>query len=107
MAALVPLNAQQHSAYVAVSRSRILPAGTIDGSKTPDLIPDVLAYRLVFAAFSEPAGASPAQLNRQRAKLSQLELNVRDSTCFLAPLADFHGQYHASCMNGNDGKEMV
>ena len=32
--------------------------GAIDGSRTPDLIPDAMAYRLFFEAIEEPFAAS-------------------------------------------------
>lgn len=41
----------------------------IDGSKTPALIPDSVAYRYFFGAVSEPPNASAEQRKRQAAKL--------------------------------------
>jgi hypothetical protein len=43
--------------------------GAIDGSKTPELIPDSVAFRMFFEAVSEPPLPTPEQVRRQRAKL--------------------------------------
>jgi hypothetical protein len=87
----------QHASHLAAPprQGQILPPGTIDGSKTPEVIPDVIAYRLVFAAFSEPADAAPAQLARQGAKLSQLKLSDSDAVAVTFALSDFHSRYSA------------
>lgn len=71
------------------------PPGTIDGSKTPSLIPDATAYRLVFRALAEPPNASLAQVARQKRKLSRIVSSEAEYLGFSAALADFQVKYFA------------
>lgn len=75
-------------------KNNLHPPGTIDGSKTPEQIPDDVAYRLFFRAVSEPSNASPAQRERLRVKLLRAQLSDAD----LTPLVEALGNYH-------DGRE--
>src|SRR5437867_1277858 len=59
-----PCSLAQHGDHAAVQS-----AGTIHGSKTPELIPDSMAYQLFFRAMSEPPNPSPAQRARQLSRL--------------------------------------
>ena len=77
----------------STSTTPVLPPGTIDGSKTPDLIPDIVAYRLVFVAFSEPPNPTAEQASRQHAKLGSLELSKPDIDIFSSELSRFHDRY--------------
>jgi hypothetical protein len=65
------------------------PPGIIDGSKTPDLIPDEAAYRVVFIAFAEPANATDAQKTRFRAKLCPAGLRKDDEQALFSILSAF------------------
>jgi hypothetical protein len=64
--------------------------GAIDGAKTPELIPDAIAYRLFFEAIAEPPSATTAQLRRQRMKLLQARLEEDDLNVIASVMADFH-----------------
>ncbi len=46
-----PLHAHQHTLVVTSPGKAMLPGG-IDGSKTPELIPDAVAYRVFFRALT-------------------------------------------------------
>lgn len=50
----------------------------VDGSKTPDRIPDELAYQHFFLAISDPGQSSANAVSRQKAWLSRLELSAAD-----------------------------
>jgi hypothetical protein len=64
--------------------------GTIDGAKNPELIPDAIAYRLVFLAIMEPENPTEEQRARARAKISIAGLSEDDTVAFLLHLSRFH-----------------
>jgi len=71
------------------------PPGTIDGAKNPELIPDDVAYRLVFLGVAEPGDASDAQKARFRAKIASAGLNEEDTEAFRVILAALQKQLDA------------
>jgi hypothetical protein len=79
----------------AQQSSMAMKVRVIEGSKTPELIPDSTAYRLVFVGLSEPPDATAAQIARETRKLSRLDLTEGERAVFTAVLADFHTKYTA------------
>jgi len=77
------------------------PPGTIDGSKNPELIPDMVAYRLVLLAIAEPENASDAQQARFRAKIASAQLNEDDLQMLLGILGTFQNQMDALTAQAN------
>lgn len=71
------------------------PPGMIDGSKNPELIPDLAAYRAVLLAFSEPENATDAQKARFQAKIAPAGLSDPDTDAFLGVLTNFRKQSDA------------
>jgi hypothetical protein len=71
------------------------PPDTIDGAKHPELIPDDVAYRLIFLAVAEPEGAPAARIALARAKIAPARLSEDDAEAFLALLAAFRKQFDA------------
>src|SRR5438034_1307525 len=71
------------------SRESIIPPGTIDGSKTPWLIPDSVAYRLFFVTVAEPAERTNVQIRRQRSRLAQAKLTDADYEAVVTILSKF------------------
>ncbi len=69
--------------------------GTIDGAKNPELIPDEVAYRMLFLAVAEPEDATDEQKARARAKIIEAELNEADTEAFLNLTTDFHKEMTA------------
>ena len=65
------------------------PPGTIDGAKNPELIPDAVAYRLLFLAVAEPENATDEQKARARAKINPAGLDEADVEAFLKLLEQF------------------
>lgn len=65
------------------------PPGTIDGAKNPELIPDAVAYRLLFLAVAEPENATDEQKARARGKMNPAGLSETDVEAFLLLLAQF------------------
>ncbi len=61
----------------------------VDGSKTPDQIPDNLAYQHFFAAVSAHPSPSAQGLGRQSAQLLPLNLSVADQQSLVQALAVF------------------
>lgn len=68
---------------------------TIDGAKHPELIPDDVAYRLVFLAIAEPENAPAARIALARAKIAPAGLGADDTAAFLALLTAFRKQFDA------------
>jgi hypothetical protein len=66
------------------------PPGTIDGAKNPELIPDDVAYRLIFIAFAEPEDATAEQKVRARGKINPIGFSSDDADAFLQLLAQFY-----------------
>jgi hypothetical protein len=65
------------------------PPGTIDGAKTPELIPDETAWRMVFLGIAEPEAATEEQKARAQAKIASIGLNKQDAEAFLYMLSQF------------------
>ena len=68
------------------------PPGTIDGAKNPELIPDDVAYRVLFLAVAEPENPTEEQLARARAKISRAQLSEEDTAAFLNAATQFKAQ---------------
>ena len=66
-----------------------LPAGSIDGAVNPELIPDVVAYRLFFSAAAEGSSPSSLQVVRQDAKLRPIQLAPDDKAALVDALSEF------------------
>jgi hypothetical protein len=64
--------------------------GTIDGAKTPHLIPDDVAWRIFFRSVSEPANPSTDENKRQKARLKELDLSEADYAALRRILSNFH-----------------
>jgi hypothetical protein len=77
------------------------PPGTIDGSKNPELIPDIVAYRLVLLGIAEPENATDAQQARFRAKIASAQLNEDDLQMLLGILGTFQNQMDALTAQAN------
>jgi len=77
------------------------PAGTIDGAKNPELIPDQVAYRLVLLGIAEPENATDAQKARFQAKIAPAGLDVSDTEALLGVLAPFQTQLDGLNAQGN------
>jgi len=72
-----------------VAQNTALPSGTIDGQVTPELIPDVVAFRLFFTALAVDANPSAAQQQRQESLLCAAHLSDTDKHMLLLALPDF------------------
>jgi len=59
----------------------------VDGSKTPDRIPDYLAYRHFIMITAVPATASTRQVGRRDAFLARVNLSENDRAAYLNALA--------------------
>jgi hypothetical protein len=71
------------------------PPDTIDGAKHPELIPDEVAYRLIFLAVAEPEGAPAERTALARAKIAPARLSEDDAVAFLSLLTAFRKQFDA------------
>ena len=71
------------------------PPDTIDGAKNPELIPDDVAYRLIFLAIAEPEDAPPERLALARDKIAPTGLSENDTQAFLLLLTGFRKQFDA------------
>jgi len=91
-----------------LAREQQLPPGTIDGSVTPELIPDIVAFRLFFSVACEgPANPSvmpssgaaapshPEISDKQRAIIRPVQLDDNDQDALFTELASFKNNLHA------------
>lgn len=97
----------------------VLPPDTIDGSVTPELIPDIVACRLFFTAASAaphdvtasashlPSPVGTAESPRQRAKLHPAELNSDDEAALVAILADFRASLDSIQISGTSLNDLA
>jgi hypothetical protein len=72
---------------------KVEPASIIDGSKTPDLIPDVTAYRLYFLAVAQRADATADQQKLQRLHIQRLDITESETQTLRSVLEEFRVQY--------------
>jgi hypothetical protein len=75
------------------STAKNVPPGWVDGSKTPNLIPDRAAYRLVFMRLMLPVSADATMIARQEARLTRIGLSAADATVLRQALASFADSY--------------
>jgi len=80
-----------HDLVTTLSGVKML-AGGVDGAITPELIPDLVAYRLFMTAVAEAFDATPQQRVRQRAKLARAHLSERDLQQLFVILAAFQAR---------------
>lgn len=64
------------------------PAGTIDGSQTPELISREVAFLMILRAFAEPVTATAEQVQRAKVRMSAIGLTKDDAVAFRAILTD-------------------
>jgi hypothetical protein len=81
-------------AQVLGSNSPSLPPGFIDGSKTPDLIPDHAAFRLVFLSLTMSASTQNA-MARQDAFVDKVGLSDVDKATLKRVLITFASEHSA------------
>lgn len=84
-----PVLSAQHSHGTSQSGSPIQLKVVVDGSKTPDQIPDNLAYYHFFAAVSAHPFPTAQELGRQSAQLLALHLSEADQQSLVQALAVF------------------
>ena len=65
----------------------------IHGSETPELIPDVLAYRLFLDANVQPENPTPADLAKQHARLARIGLAGVEETLLNEEISKFHNAH--------------
>jgi hypothetical protein len=82
-----PLFAQQHN--------HAATAPHIDGSQHPELIPDLVAYRLYLVTVGELLEATAADKMRQQSHLNRVGLEDDDAAVLLNTANDFKKQYRA------------
>lgn len=82
------LSAQHVHSMAQPGSTNQLPV-LVDGSKTPDQIPDSLAYQQFFAAVSAHPSPSAQELARQNAQLLPLSLSPADQQNLVQALAAF------------------
>ena len=68
-------------------------SAAIDGSKTPDLIPDSTACRLVLLSLSLPLHPSPTDIAKQGYRLKRIGLTPFDSDTLTSLLTEFSSTY--------------
>ena len=79
----------------------------IDGAVHPELIPDLLAYRLYFSSISVSGDALQADRIRQQSQLSQTGLRNDDQEIIRSVVADFRSSYEAAITQYNQKASSV
>ncbi len=74
----------------APSQAGGLPAGTIDGSKNPQLIPDDIAWSVFISSTSLMSKTSPKRYAARMEKLRGLGIPSSDLTTLDSKLTEFH-----------------
>jgi hypothetical protein len=100
---LVVMALALHAFLLAQAPSSSPPPGWIDGSQTPDLIPDQAAFRLVFLAMSVPPSPSQNAVARQNAVFKRIGFSDADAATLQAALITFaasHSAWEQSAANG-------
>lgn len=72
---------------------RAMPPGTIDGKDHPELIPDLMAYRLFFVQVTLPDRPTPDDSRRHEAKLGIIGLSDFDRVILELAVSNFHNRY--------------
>ena len=91
----------------SASHQHATPSDIIDGSVHPELIPDVVAYRLYFVAISENPTPLPNESRRQHAHLQGAGLKENDIQAAAHILASFKSQYSTLIDQYNTSKEVL
>jgi hypothetical protein len=73
----------------------IVVVPVIDGAKNPELIPDLVAYRLYLVTVGELPTATTEDVERQKANLAKVDLTEDDAAAVLKVANDFKRQYRA------------
>ena len=74
----------------SIAQAQQVNKGMIDGSVTPELIPDNIAFMAVLRAIAEPPSASLAKRKRMEAKLRAIGLKEEDIVAARPILTGFH-----------------
>ena len=77
------------SGQSAPTTSDNLPPGFVDGSKTPDLIPDRVALRLVLLSFTVSDSPTPLEMKKQDSSLRRIGLSDADKSLLRQQLTAF------------------
>ncbi|MEJ2009358.1 MAG: hypothetical protein P8Z30_14590 [Acidobacteriota bacterium] len=89
----VPAQAKQSQASTPEGQPATIPPNVINGAEHPELVPDVVAYRLWFVAISLPPMPTATQQRRQRAQLMAAGLQGEDIGRAASVLATFANSY--------------
>ncbi|MGH9454955.1 MAG: hypothetical protein ACRD2O_13385, partial [Terriglobia bacterium] len=87
------LSGRPLSSSAAAPQSAVSRPALIDGARHPELVPDLVAYRLFFVTVAEPAQPTAEQKARQRAQLLTAGLKQDDLQHASSVLATFKAEY--------------
>jgi hypothetical protein len=76
---------------------------TIDGARTPELVPDDVAYRHLISAVAVSASPSTLELSRQTAMFEVMGLSASDRTAFIANTVTVRDALHSLDQTLRDG----
>jgi len=93
LALLAAFSANPAFPQTAANGGRSLPPGFIDGSKTPSLIPDSVALRLVFLSLVLPPEADQRALASQESHMKRIGLGDADRAVLKQIIAGFASDY--------------
>lgn len=65
----------------------------VDGSKTPELIPSDVAFRLILYSLRVPSSPTQADLSKQKSRFRRINLTPQDEETVIALLAEFEKEH--------------
>lgn len=89
------------------THSTTVPNNQVDGTKNPELIPDLSAYRLFFVAAATTLNPSEREMAQQRGHVGKIGLRGLDVQYFREVLAEFKSQYEDLIKSYNESVEVA
>jgi hypothetical protein len=102
-----PIQGQPAQAIAPNGQATAVPPDVINGAEHPELIPDLVAYRLFFITVALESSATDGQKARQRAQLMFAGLRDTDLSRAASVLSTFKVQYDYLVNQYNDSVDVA
>lgn len=102
-----PTQGKPAQTVIPESQAAAIPPNVINGAVHPELIPDLVAFRLFFITVALPSGATDRDKARQRAQLMFAGLRDDDLSRAASVLATFKVQYDYLVQHYNDSVDVA
>jgi hypothetical protein len=102
-----PIQGQPAQVITPMGQAAPIPPNVINGAEHPELIPDLVAYRLFFITVALESSATDGQKARQRAQLTTAGFGGEDIPRATSVLATFKTQYDYLVQHYNDSVDVA